>query len=118
MRSRGLQSRCDLAVSTNRTSLILCWTLTLLCIPGYVTHATDRSLWAFRRPMLEGDQVTIARAWLNVVAREVEALEQHGGAKHAVGQVLKLTKDKQIEWQQDILWDQHMRMVSALPGEQ
>lgn len=84
---------------------------------GYVTHATDRSLWAFRLPVLENDQVAIARAWLNVMAREVEELEEHGGAKHAAGQVLALTRDKQIQWQEDSLWDQHMRMASALPGE-
>lgn len=85
---------------------------------GYVTHATDRGLWAFRLPVLEGDQVAVARAWLNVIAREVDALEQHGGAKHAAGQVLALTKDRQIEWQEDKLWDQHMRMAALLPGEQ
>ena len=68
-------------------------------------------------PVLEGDQVAVARAWLNVVAREVDELEAHGGAKHAAGQILALTKDKQIEWQEDKLWDLHMRMLSALSGE-
>ena len=59
----------------------------------------------------------MARAWLNIIAREVDALEQHGGAKYGVGQVLTLTKDKQIEWREDKLWDQHMRMAALLPGE-
>ena len=85
---------------------------------GYVTHATDRPLWAFRLPALKDDQVAIARAWLNVVAREVDDLEKEGTAKHALGQVLALTKEKTIEWQEDKYWDEVMRMCTLLPGEQ
>ena len=92
--------------------------LTTLPTLGYVTHATDRSIWAFRLPLLKDDQVAIARSWLNVIAREVEALEQEGTAKHTQGQVLTLTTDRTIEWQVDKYWDQYMRVCSALPGEQ
>lgn len=92
--------------------------LTTTTTTGYVTHATDRSIWAFRLPLLQDDQVTIARSWLNVVAREVEALEREGSAKHALGQILALTEDRKIEWQADKHWDQFMKMCALLPGEQ
>ena len=84
---------------------------------GYVTHATDRPLWAFRLPVLQSDQVAIARAWLNVIDREVQVLEESGTAKHALGQVLSLTPDRTIEWRDDQYWAQYMRMCSNLPGE-
>lgn len=66
---------------------------------------------------MKDDQVAIARAWLNVVAREVDDLEKEGIAKHAVGRVLALTKGKTIEWQEDKYWDEVMRMCSLLAGE-
>ncbi|EKM58177.1 uncharacterized protein PHACADRAFT_252281 [Phanerochaete carnosa HHB-10118-sp] len=95
----------------------IAWTPEQVRPKGYVTHSTDRYLWTLRLPILEDDQAAVARAWLNVIAREVDALEEHGGAKHTVKQILALTKEKQIGWQEDKLWDQHMRAVSALPGE-
>ena len=67
--------------------------------------------------MLESDQVPVARAWLNVLYREVAALEEHGGAKFASVQVLALTKTRTIEWQEDKYWDQYMRVAANLPDE-
>ena len=34
---------------------------------GYVTHGTDRPLWAFRENILTPNQVTIARTWLDAI---------------------------------------------------
>lgn len=96
----------------------IAWTPEQVRPEGYVTHATDRPIWAFRLPALKDDQVVIARAWLNVVAREVDELEKEGTAKRSLGQVLALTKDKAIEWQEDKYWDGVMKMCTLLPGEQ
>jgi hypothetical protein len=82
---------------------------------GYVTHATDRPLWAFRLPVLEEDQVKIAREWLESVDRETKAAEKKdkpsGGDPR---DVLMLRKDKTIGWEKDSLWDEMMRLGNAL----
>jgi hypothetical protein len=93
-----------------------CYT-NLQLFTGYVTHATDRAIWALRLPVLDDAQTAVARAWLNVVNRAVQALEEGGIAKYAPGMVLALTKDRKIEWQDDQYWNQYMRLCSILPGE-
>jgi hypothetical protein len=84
---------------------------------GYVTHATDRVLWALRLSELDDSQAVVARAWLNTIDHEVQVLEEEGTAKHAVGTVLALKKDRSIGWQDDQYWDRYMRVCSILPGE-
>jgi len=45
-------------------------------IIGYVTHGTDRALWAFRKPVLTPEQVNIARSWLDAVDDAVRQAER------------------------------------------
>ncbi|OBZ67787.1 hypothetical protein A0H81_12181 [Grifola frondosa] len=84
---------------------------------GYVTHATDRSLWALRLPIIEPSQADVARAWLDAVAAEVKAVESGDTLSRGLQQVLALKEDKTIGWKQDDLWDNLMRLLEALPGE-
>lgn len=85
---------------------------------GYVTHGTDRALWAFRLPTLEGDQVNVARSWLDTIANEVDALEKAGKPLKAATEVLALRKDKTIGWEEDKKWEHYMKLRHALPGEE
>ncbi|KAI0084081.1 carboxylesterase [Irpex rosettiformis] len=85
---------------------------------GYVTHGTDRALWAFRLPTLQEDQVGVARSWLDAIAREVEALEKAGKPLRTAREVLALRKDKSIGWEEDARWEHYMKLRCALPGEE
>ena len=66
--------------------------------------------------MLTDDQVPIARDWLNAVSREVHALLD--GSQRAEKDILVLSEDRRIRWEEDTRWDELMRLKSALPGEQ
>ncbi|RPD60223.1 carboxylesterase [Lentinus tigrinus ALCF2SS1-7] len=82
---------------------------------GYVTHATDRVLWAFRLPSLQDDQPSVARAWLSTVADYVKRAEAGQGLP--LKTVLALTESKEIREVVDEKWDEYMRMRTTLPGE-
>jgi len=69
---------------------------------GYVTHGTDRPLWAFRRDVLKDDQISIARAWLNAVDAATTEVEKTGAKP--VDEVLTLKEDGQIGWTKDQRW--------------
>ncbi|OJT07523.1 hypothetical protein TRAPUB_1619 [Trametes pubescens] len=84
---------------------------------GYVTHGTDRSLWMLRLPILEGDQVGIARKWVSTIAEYVKRAEEGHGISDAKV-VLGLTKDKEIKEKPDELWDEYMLLRTTLPGEE
>ena len=88
----------------------------LNCPVGYVTHATDRPLWAFLLPALTGDQVAVARNWLEAIDRETTTLED--APKRDVKDVLVLTEDRKIEWREDGRWESIMKLRGAVPGEQ
>ncbi|CDO71038.1 hypothetical protein BN946_scf184844.g42 [Trametes cinnabarina] len=83
---------------------------------GYVTHGTDRSLWALRLPVLEGDQVNLARRWLDTIDEYVKRA-QEGRPLQEVKKVLALTAEKGIKEKEDTLWDGYMVLRKALPGE-
>lgn len=84
---------------------------------GYVTHATDRPLWAFRLPTLEPAQVEVARAWLDAFAHEVKELETRGSSSRPVREMLTLKEDHSIGWTEDQTWDEVSRLLKVLPGE-
>ncbi|KAI0077724.1 alpha/beta-hydrolase [Panus rudis PR-1116 ss-1] len=84
---------------------------------GYVTHGTDRSIWALREPVLQPAQVETAQAWLDAVDSEVKKLEEEGKNQHSVLEVLALKEDKTIGWIEDTRWDSMMRLSQVLPGE-
>ncbi|KAI0628606.1 carboxylesterase [Trametes polyzona] len=84
---------------------------------GYVTHGTDRSLWTLRLPILEGDQVEIARKWVSTIADYVKRAEEGQGIQD-VKTVLGLTTSKEIKEKPDTLWDEYMALRTTLPGEE
>ncbi|KAF7317743.1 Carboxylic ester hydrolase [Mycena kentingensis (nom. inval.)] len=84
----------------------------------YVTHGTDRMLWAFRAPNLTESQMDVARNWLDRVQEETAAIEKAGKSVHGLRDilVLGLGKDDAIGWTEDALWEQKMRLLDALPS--
>ncbi|KII85983.1 hypothetical protein PLICRDRAFT_667399 [Plicaturopsis crispa FD-325 SS-3] len=84
---------------------------------GYVTHGTDRVLWALRLPALDASQAIVASAWLDRIRDEVEELEQTGSSKRDAKEMLTLTEDRSISWTKDPIWDEVMRLAKILPGE-
>ncbi|KAK7692787.1 hypothetical protein QCA50_004420 [Cerrena zonata] len=82
---------------------------------GYVTHATDRALWALRIPALQADQVSVALAWLDTIASEVKKVEQ--GNQRSYQDILALKTDRSIGWIVDEQWDRKMELAGVLPGE-
>ncbi|KZT07020.1 carboxylesterase [Laetiporus sulphureus 93-53] len=83
---------------------------------GYVTHGTDRSLWALLLSVLDPTQADVARGWLDTIAAEVKSVEAHGNRRN-LKEVLALNADKTIGWKQDDRWDELMRLRQALPHE-
>jgi len=82
---------------------------------GYVTHGSDRALWAFRVPDLEPNQIGVARNWLTRVAEELEAVESAGKPLRGPKDILILAEDRGVEWTEDLQWDEKMRLLDALP---
>ena len=84
---------------------------------GYVTHTTDRILWAFRTPELTTPQVDVARAWLGAIDQATQELELQHPGKRNLKEVLTLQADMQIEWTTDGKWDDATKMRKLLPAE-
>ena len=82
---------------------------------GYVTHGTDRALWALRLPVLEDDQASVARKWLSVIPEYIKRAE--AGDTLPLKTIVALTEDKEIREVEDTQWDEHMRLRKTLPGE-
>jgi hypothetical protein len=82
---------------------------------GYVTHGTDRVLWALRIPALEPNQVEVAKGWLNEVAEEVNRLIYGPGpTRRDVHEMLTLKEDRSIGWTKDEKWDTLMKLEKVL----
>ncbi|KDQ52807.1 hypothetical protein JAAARDRAFT_197885 [Jaapia argillacea MUCL 33604] len=79
---------------------------------GYVTHGTDRALWALRIPSLEADQVPIATAWLDAIDDGIKNLEK--GNEQGLQKVMALKEDRTIGWIDDERWEQVMKVGEAL----
>lgn len=84
---------------------------------GLVTHGTDRALWAFRLPSLEEDEVDVARQWLKAIEEATQAGERGEGLKRGEREIMLLDKDRNIGWSTDERWDEVMRLLVVLPGE-
>ena len=82
---------------------------------GYVTHGTDRALWALRLPVLEDDQASVARKWLSAIPEYVKRAEE--GDTLPLKTIVALTEDQEIREVEDTKWDEHMRLRKTLPGE-
>ncbi|KAJ3519234.1 hypothetical protein NM688_g9330 [Phlebia brevispora] len=82
----------------------------------YVTHGTDRPLWALRIPTLTDEQLMTARQWLDVIARETDALKDK--PRQSARDVLVLTEEREIKWMEDIRWEEMMKLSQAVPGEE
>ena len=82
---------------------------------GYVTHGTDRPLWAFRG--LTAPQMEVARAWLDAIDQGTQKLESLHPDKRDWKRVLALQTDQQIEWTTDENWNDATKMRKLFPGE-
>jgi hypothetical protein len=82
---------------------------------GYVTHGTDRALWAFRG--LTAPEEAVARAWLDAIDQATKQLEFRHPDKRDWKKILALQTDKQIEWTTDENWEDATKMRKLLPGE-
>ncbi|KAI1785950.1 carboxylesterase [Ganoderma leucocontextum] len=91
------------------------WTPEQLRPLDYVTHATDRALWALRLPILKNDQSSVARSWLSAITENVKRAE--AGDVLALKTIVVLTEDKDIREVEDTKWDEYMRLRTTLPGE-
>ncbi|KAF9497822.1 carboxylesterase [Pleurotus eryngii] len=80
---------------------------------GYVTHGTDRLIWALRLPVLDPRQADIARRWLDTIAKETRNV-QHGNLSGGAAKILILGKDGCLNWGHDGKWEDVMRLVEAL----
>ncbi|KXN88001.1 hypothetical protein AN958_07813 [Leucoagaricus sp. SymC.cos] len=83
---------------------------------GYVTHGTDRYLWALRKPNLDSRQWETANRWVETVQQELENVLLSGNT-HSPSQVLALNEDQSIGWTSDKRWNEWMSLVDLLPGE-
>ncbi|KAJ8494392.1 hypothetical protein ONZ45_g13252 [Pleurotus djamor] len=82
---------------------------------GYVTHGSDRSLWALRLPILTDQQVDVAKQWLSKVAEEQRSLEgREVQGLEDVRKVLVLKEDKTIGWEEDGRWEELIKLIPAL----
>ena len=86
-------------------------------LSGYVTHGTDRVLWALRTPELTDPQVDVARAWLDAIDQATQELDLSHPGRRNLKEVLGLQANKQIEWTVDEDWDEATKMRKLLPGE-
>ncbi|KAJ7156911.1 Alpha/Beta hydrolase protein, partial [Mycena crocata] len=90
------------------------WTPEQLRTDGYVTHGSDRALWAFRVPSLTANQIEIARTWLTRIYDELDAVESAGKPIRGPKDILILAEDRGVEWTEDLQWDEKMRLLDAL----
>ncbi|KAG5635145.1 hypothetical protein H0H81_012296 [Sphagnurus paluster] len=93
------------------------WTPLQNRVEGYVTHGTDRCLWALRLPNLDEVQANIAKKWLDTIDLERNILEEEGKPIRGVKDVLVLDQETQIKWKEDTKWDGFMSLKSILPIE-
>ncbi|RDB18578.1 hypothetical protein Hypma_000327 [Hypsizygus marmoreus] len=93
------------------------WTPEQSRVKGYVTHGTDRSLWALRIPTLEPDQIDAAERWLERIDNETKEIEVLGKPARDVRHALTLGEGRIIEWRDDSRWDEIMVLRKILPGE-
>ncbi|KAL0954085.1 hypothetical protein HGRIS_005232 [Hohenbuehelia grisea] len=93
------------------------WTPEQLRPEGYVTHGSDRPLWAFRTPVLNDEQVATTRRWIDRVDEETKALEEGKSLGYCPEKVLTLREDQSIDWCDDNRWSDLMKLLDALPVE-
>lgn len=114
MRYDGLQNRIAPGVCRTCTHRIAS---EFFLRTGYVTHGSDRSLWAFRTPILEHEQIQIARVWLSRVSSELQEIETEGNPLRSEKEILALDEDTKIRWVEDPRWEEKMRLFVALSGK-
>ncbi|KAI6044174.1 Alpha/Beta hydrolase protein [Pisolithus marmoratus] len=93
------------------------WTPEQVRWNGYVTHATDRCIWALRVPILNSQQREVAMAWLDAIDKEFSILERQRKQTRVLNEALTLREDQTIGWAEDRDWDRLMEIAKVLPGE-
>ncbi|RXW23456.1 hypothetical protein EST38_g2421 [Candolleomyces aberdarensis] len=89
------------------------WTPEELRPFGYVTHGTDRALWALRLPVLTEDEQNVARRWLDVFEEESKKLLAGKGSRDK-DDVLVLKEDRSIGWTKDREWEKYEKLAKTL----
>jgi len=85
--------------------------LSLIVAQGYVTHGSDRAIWAFRLQDIGDGDADVIRAWLERFSKEVANLRSSKhGMSHDVKQVLRLGKLGEIGWAEDSRWQEMDRI--------
>ncbi|KAG6865681.1 hypothetical protein C0991_000294 [Blastosporella zonata] len=72
---------------------------------GYVTHGTDRCIWALRQPVLEPEQEIVAKQWLDRIDVELKQIENESKPSRDVKTILTLRTTTEIGWNQDEKWE-------------
>ncbi|KAG6889754.1 hypothetical protein C0995_014680 [Termitomyces sp. Mi166 len=90
------------------------WTPEQNRIEGYVTHGTDRCIWALRLPNLESNQIDIAKQWLDRIDKEVKQIEREDKPSRVTKMVLTLSAETNIEWKPDPQWDTLIELRGAI----
>ncbi|TEB33306.1 alpha/beta-hydrolase [Coprinellus micaceus] len=68
---------------------------------GYVTHGTDRVLWALRLPSMTEEQQAVARRWLDAIEEGRQKLASGEGVIETDDQVLILDHDTTVKWEKE-----------------
>ncbi|KAF8585883.1 carboxylesterase [Ramaria rubella] len=89
------------------------WTPPQIRPKGYVTHGTDRPLWAFRKPILTPDQLSIARAWLSAIDSGISDIETTR-APRPVDEILTLKEDGKVAWTKDKKWREMEKLAKVI----
>ncbi|KAF5379507.1 hypothetical protein D9615_006529 [Tricholomella constricta] len=92
------------------------WTPEQHRVEGYVTHGTDRCLWALRVPTLEPHEVEVAKRWLDRIDAEIKQLEKEDKPARGIKAILTLGEDREIRWTEDKKWDELIALKGVLPG--
>ncbi|KAF8528531.1 carboxylesterase [Hysterangium stoloniferum] len=90
------------------------WTPPQVQPKGYVTHGTDRSLWAFRSNVLTTEQVRIARSWLHAIDATIKDVEKEKKPTRRLDEMLTLKEDGTIGWTRDSRWNELEKLASIL----
>jgi len=94
------------------------WTPPQVRPKGYVTHATDRSIWTLRKNVLTPEQVSIAQKWLRAVHHALEEVERMPDGGYAVDVLLTLKDNKTIGWTRDGKWETMAQLAKVLEGNE
>ncbi|KAG6876700.1 hypothetical protein C0993_000981 [Termitomyces sp. T159_Od127] len=90
------------------------WTPEQNRIEGYVTHGTDRCIWALRLPNLNPGQTAIAKHWLDKIDEEMKLIERKDKPSRDAKMVLTLNTNTEVEWKTDTHYDNFLGLKNVI----